>query len=128
MVSLLPLSWKGGNSGVSRNRPLRTPSSARKLPILAFPKPSPADPPGEPKEPYVASTLPNRRGVPSPERVVMLATRLLLSPNSASGVPVTGYYRRQDRLEELRGKLADLTKPHKEVTDQAEAVHALKFS
>src|ERR1017187_3192791 len=41
MVSLLPLSWKGVNSGVSRNRPLRTPSSARKLPILAFPKPSP---------------------------------------------------------------------------------------
>ena len=39
-----------------------------------------------------------------------------------------GYYCRQDRLEELRGKLADLTKPHKEVTDQAEAVHALKFS
>jgi hypothetical protein len=45
---LLPLSWKGVRSGVSRNRPLRTPSVARKLPALAFPNPRLADPPGDP--------------------------------------------------------------------------------
>src|ERR1035437_3310953 len=49
MVWLLPLSWKGVNSGVSRKRPLRTPSSARKLPILALPKPGPPGPPGRAK-------------------------------------------------------------------------------
>ena len=40
-----------------------------------------------PNVPYVVSMLP-KGFAPKPERVVICATRLVLSPNSAFGVPV----------------------------------------
>ena len=55
---------------------------------LGPPKPKAAPPCTVPNEPYAASRLAEHAGAPSPLRVVIWATRLVLSPNSESGAPV----------------------------------------
>ena len=86
---LFPIAWIGLNSGVSRKRPDRTPFAAMNHPAFGPPTPRLASTEGVPKDPYCASTSPLGRVRPRPERVVALTTRLVLSPYSAFGVPVT---------------------------------------
>src|SRR5579884_2691522 len=79
----------GKNSGVSRKRPDRRPFAAMNQPYLGPPNPRVASRDGVPNDPYSASISPFGFISPRPERVVALTTRLVLSPYSAFGVPVT---------------------------------------
>src|ERR1700690_2292301 len=88
MLSLLPTSCMGRNSGVSRKRPDLIPFTTMKFPQLVAPTPKEALPFQVPKEPQPDSTLPNAFVAPSPDLVVALTTRLDLSPYCASGEPV----------------------------------------
>src|SRR4051794_28218624 len=76
----------GENSGVSRNRPVRSELNARKLPQLFRPRPTVNSSPTVPKDPYRARKL-AKGFCPNPDRVVALMTRLVLSPYSAGGEP-----------------------------------------
>src|ERR1700741_1089481 len=81
------MACKGWNSGVSRKRPDRLPFAAMNQPDFLPPIPRVPCPETVPNEPYSACTLPLGSVKPKPERVVVLTTRLVLSPYSAFGVP-----------------------------------------
>src|SRR5579863_10295559 len=88
MLPLLPMSWIGNNSGVSRKRPERLALKARKFPKLGVPNPSVALPVQVPNDPQLVSKLPKGLVAPNPDLVVAFTTRLLLSPYCAAGDPV----------------------------------------
>src|SRR5260370_16242109 len=78
-----------GSSGGSRNRLVFKPLAAMKLPHFCPPYAKRKPPLTEPKLPYDVKMLPVGFVTPSPDRVVTLITKLVLSPYSAAGPPDT---------------------------------------
>ena len=83
----MPMAWIGSNSGVSRNRPERSALTDRKFHNFAPPNPNVPSSEYVPNELRCATKLPFGFW-PRPERVTAFTIRLVLSPNSAGGVPV----------------------------------------
>ena len=72
---------------MSRKRDVFSPLMETKFPHFEPPKARLALSSTEPKEPYEVVILPVGCVCPTPERVVTLMTRLVLSPYSAGGAP-----------------------------------------